>query len=250
MHEESEEKKRTPHDNENRQIEEALLCEEKNAVESWRIFKIMAEFVSGFEMLRRYGLAATFFGSARCELGDKVYEHTTELAGRLSKAGFTIITGGGGGVMEAANKGAKDSGGDSVGLNIKLPKEQILNEHVTDSEGFHYFFTRKVMLAFASEVYIFMPGGFGTLDELFELVTLVQTKKIKRLPLILFGRDHWEPLLSWIEKELYSHLHAIDKEDIEIYYLVDSVDEAYEVIMKLTNDAQKKIGGRRRQISE
>jgi len=129
-----------------------------------------------------------------------------------------------------------------------LPNEQILNKHVTDSEGFHYFFTRKVMLAFASEVYIFMPGGFGTLDEFFELATLVQTKKIKRLPLILFGRDHWEPMLSWIEKELYSNLHAIDKEDTEIYHLVDSVDEAQDVIMKLTGKAREKSGGRRRQI--
>jgi len=247
MHEESEEKKKTPHDNENRQIEQALLCEENNAIESWRIFKIMAEFVSGFEVLRRYDLAATFFGSARCELGDKVYENTTELAQRLSEADFTVITGGGGGVMEAANKGAKNAGGNSVGLNIKLPNEQILNKHVTDSEGFHYFFTRKVMLAFASEVYIFMPGGFGTLDEFFELATLVQTKKIKRLPLILFGRDHWEPMLSWIEKELYSNLHAIDKDDMEIYHLVDSVDEAYDTIMKLTSKVRERSEGRRRQ---
>ncbi len=248
MHDESEEKKKTPHNNENRQIEKALLCEENNAVESWRIFKIMAEFVSGFEVLRRYDLAVTFFGSARSELGDRIYEHTTELAYKLSKSGFTVITGGGGGVMEAANIGAtKNAGSNSVGLNIKLPKEQILNKYVTDSEGFHYFFTRKVMLAFASEVYVFMPGGFGTLDELFELVTLIQTKKIKRLPIILFGRDHWEPLISWVEKELYSHLHAVDKEDMEIYHLVDSVEEAYDVIMELTEGARKKIGGRRRQ---
>ncbi len=234
-----------PDDNENRRIERTLLCGDNNAIESWRIFKIMAEFVSGFEVLRRYDLAATFFGTARCEFGDKVYENTTNLARRLTEAGFTIITGGGSGAMEAANKGAHEAGGDSVGLNIRLPKEQITNSYVTDSEGFHYFFTRKVMLAFASEVYIFMPGGFGTLDEFFELTTLVQSKKIRPLPLILVGKTYWEPLLHWIEADLYSTYHAIDKEDMEIYHLVDSVDEAYDEVMRLTEKARARINGRR-----
>lgn len=217
-----------------------LLCGENNAIESWRLFKIIAEFVAGFELLNRYDLAATFFGSARCGMGDKVYSNTVVLAEKLSKAGFAIITGGGGGVMRAANHGAANAGGPSVGLNIKLPKEQTLNEFTNDSEGFNYFFTRKVMLSFASEVYVFMPGGFGTLDEFFELVTLVQTRKIPRMPLVLVGKSYWEPLLSWIEKELYIHYHAVDREDLEIYHVVDTVEEAYEYIMEQTEEVRKR----------
>lgn len=246
MHEDMEEQKTSAVlETVNKRTARALLCEEKNAAESWRIFKIMAEFVSGFELLDRYDLAATFFGSARCGFGDKVYEQTTQLAHKLSKSNFAIITGGGGGVMGAANKGAFEAGGQSVGLNIKLPSEQALNTYTTDSESFHYFFTRKVMLAFASEVYIFMPGGFGTLDELFELATLVQTRKIPAIPLILLGRDFWQPLMTWIEKELYTHAKAIDKEDIQIFTICDSVDEAYEVIMEKTKDTRQRLDGRK-----
>lgn len=233
-----------------RRVARALLCDEKNAVESWRLFRIMAEFVSGFELLERYDLAATFFGTARCGMGDKVYTSSRDLAARLSDAGFAIITGGGGGVMNAANRGAKEAGGQSIGLNIRLPKEQTLNENTTDSEGFHYFFTRKVMLSFASEVYVFMPGGFGTLDELFELATLIQTHKIPRLPLVLVGRDYWEPLLSWIEKELYVHSHAIDREDLEICTLVDSTEEAFDYIMEATKDARARVEKRRLPAAE
>ena len=233
MHQ-SEEKQKTPPDNANRRIEAALMCEPNNAMESWRIFKIMAEFVSGFELLRQYKKGVTFFGSARAEFGDKLYAQTQELAGRLSKAGFTIITGGGGGTMEAANRGAYEAGGKSIGLNIQLPREQILNKYVTQAQGFHYFFTRKVMLAFSSEVYVFMPGGFGTLDEFFELVTLIQTKKIQPLPLVLVGRDYWEPLLTWVNRKILDEYKAIDPEDTGIYHLVDSVDEAYEMIIQLS----------------
>jgi hypothetical protein len=192
----------------------------------------MAEFVSGFEVLRRHALAATFFGTARCEFGDKIYNMAAELAKMLSQEGFTIITGGGGGVMEAANRGAFESGGDSVGLNIHLPKEQVLNQFTTDSESFHYFFTRKVMLSFASEVYVFFPGGFGTLDEFFEIATLIQTKKIKPVPIVLVGKEYWEPLLKWIERDLYGHYKAIDKEDMDIYHLADSIETAFDYVMK------------------
>ena len=209
------------------------LFEENQPVESWRIFKIIAEFVSGFELLRRYGLAVTFFGTARCQFGDRVYQMAVELAGMLSRAGFTIVTGGGSGVMEAANRGAREAGGASVGLNIHLPGEQSLNKYTTDSLSFHYFFTRKVMLAFASEVYVFFPGGFGTLDEFFEIVTLVQTKKIKPLPIVLVGRDYWEPLLKWIEQDLYNTHKAIDEKDMSIYHLTETVEEAFNVITEL-----------------
>jgi uncharacterized protein (TIGR00730 family) len=232
-------KKRMPEDNPNRRIEQALLCQANEAMESWRIFKIMAEFVSGFELLRRYGKAVTILGSSRCSIGDKVYQQAIDLGGKLSRAGFTIITGGGGGVMEAANRGAYEAGGPSIGLNIQLPQEQVLNKYVTDAQGFHYFFTRKVMLAFAAEVYVFFPGGFGTLDEFFELVTLVQTKKVQPLPLILVGRDYWEPLTKWIEKSVFEVWQAIDKEDTRIYHVVDSVDEAYENVLRLSQEFEK-----------
>jgi len=216
----------------NRRIDEELF-EENRPIESWRIFKIIAEFVSGFEMLQRYGLTVTFFGTARCKFGDRVYQMASELAGMLSRAGFTIMTGGGGGVMEAANRGAHEAGGASVGLNIHLPGEQALNAYTTDAMSFHYFFTRKVMLSFASEVYIFFPGGFGTLDEFFEIVTLVQTKKIKPLPIILIGRDYWEPLLGWIERDLYRKYGAIDEKDMNIYHLTETVEEAFGTITDL-----------------
>lgn len=207
-----------------------LLAPDGDAIQSWRIFRIMAEFVAGFELLRKYGLAATFFGSARTRPGDPIYDAAEALAGRLAKAGFAIITGGGPGVMGAANEGAFKAGGKSVGLNIDLPTEQALNPHTTESERFHFFFTRKVMLSFASEVYVYFPGGFGTLDELFELVTLIQTKKISKIPIVLYGRAYWTPLLSWIQEALAED-GLINKEDVEIYHLVDSVDEAYTYIM-------------------
>lgn len=209
-----------------------LLDPNDDAVQSWRVFRIMSEFVAGFEILRRYGLAATFFGSARCNAGDDVYRQSEELAGRLAKSGFAIITGGGGGVMEASNIGAYKANGHSVGFNIDLPAEQRLNSYTTESENFNFFFSRKVMLAFASEVYVYFPGGFGTLDEFFEITTLVQTKKIKRIPIVLIGKDYWEPLLAFIEKTLYEKYGAIDESDMELYHLVDSVDEAYDYIMK------------------
>lgn len=209
-----------------------LLDPTGDAVESWRIFRIMAELVAGFELLRKHGLAATFFGTARCAAGEEVYKQAEELAAKLAKGGFTIITGGGPGVMEAANVGAFKVGGKSIGLNIELPMEQRLNPYVTETEKFHFFFTRKVMLAFASEVYIYFPGGFGTLDELFEIVTLIQTKKITKIPVILYGKKFWAPLLEWIEQSLAKKYGTISRDDIDILHVVDSVDEAYEYIMK------------------
>jgi len=225
-------------DSEDRRIREELF-EENRPIEAWRIFKIMAEFVTGFELLRRYGLAATFFGTARCKFGDEVYRDAQKLASMLAEEGFTIITGGGAGVMEAANRGAHEAGGNSVGLNIHLPNKQSGNRYVTDSETFHYFFTRKVILSFSSEVYVFFPGGFGTLDEFFEIVTLVQTKKIKPVPIVIINREYWGPLLSWIEKGLLEEHHAVDESDTHIYKVCSSVEEAFDVIVELVKNGRK-----------
>lgn len=207
-----------------------LVCKPRK-IESWRIFKIMSEFIEGFDIIRRYGLAASFFGTARASFEDEVYKHASELSGRLSKKGFAIITGGSAGIMQAANKGAFEAGGVSVGLNINLPTTQHYNPYLTEKFGFDHFFVRKVMLTYASEVYIYFPGGFGTLDEFFEIVTLIQTKKIRRVPVVLFGKKYWTPLLAFIEQSLYKEHKAIDEGDMELYKLVDSVDEAYEYII-------------------
>jgi uncharacterized protein (TIGR00730 family) len=207
-----------------------LVCKPKT-IESWRVFKIMSEFIEGFDIIRRYGLAISFFGSARATLGDNSYKDAEELAARLAKNGFAVITGGSSGVMQAANKGAFEAGGISVGLNINLPDAQTYNPYLTEKFGFDHFFVRKVMLTYASEVYVYFPGGFGTLDEFFEIVTLVQTKKIHKVPIILFGKEFWEPLLAFIEKTLLREHAAIDEGDMTLYTLVDSVDEAYDYIV-------------------
>lgn len=204
-----------------------------NKMDLGRLIRIFIEFATGFNFLRKYCLAATIFGTARCKFDDRVYKDARALGGRLAADGFAVITGGGPGVMEAANAGAQAAGGDSVGLNIELPEEQSENGYLTDSKEFHYFFSRKVMLSFASEVYIFFPGGFGTLDEFFEIVTLIQTGKVqKSIPVILIGKEYWTPLLTWIEDTLYAN-GAIDKGDMQLYHLVDSVDEAHTVIHTL-----------------
>ncbi|MFA6278904.1 MAG: TIGR00730 family Rossman fold protein [Candidatus Paceibacterota bacterium] len=207
-----------------------LVCKPKT-IESWRVFKIMSEFVEGFEIIRRYGLAMTIFGTARTSFEDKVYADATDLAGRLAKKGFAVITGGSSGVMRAANKGAFEAGGASIGLNVILPDAQDYNPYLTDKFGFEHFFVRKVMLTYASEVYVYFPGGFGTLNEFFEIITLVQTKKIRKVPIILFGKKYWEPLLTFFKETLYEQHGAIDAKDMELYTVIDSVDEAYDYII-------------------
>ena len=204
-----------------------------NTIDKERLDRIMEEFVAGFDVIKKYCLAASVFGSSRCSFEDEVYQNAKGLAKVLAEDGFSIITGGGHGVMQAASEGAQEAGGDAVGLNIELPYEQQLNDHVTDSQEFHYFFIRKVMLSFASEVYIFFPGGFGTLDEFFEIVTLIQTHKIQKIPVVLVGKEYWGPLLSWIDEVLNKENHAIDASDMEIYHLVDSVEEARAYINKM-----------------
>ena len=164
--------------------------------------------------------------------GDAIGQAATDLAGRLAKRGFAVITGGSTGIMEAANKGAYEAGGASVGLNIRLSDTQSLNNYLTESLTFDHFFVRKTMLAFASEVYIFFPGGFGTLDEFFEIATLVQTKKINRVPIVLYGSEYWGPIMRQFEEQLLKKYAAIDAADLTIYKVVDSVDEAFDYIVE------------------
>lgn len=226
--------KQTPE--EHRLEEELRVCDPKKVgrteqVDQSRLDRMARELNDGFEFLRAYRLGATFFGSARCGVGDDIYEAATELAHNIAKSGFAIITGGGGGIMEAANKGAYNAGGISVGLNITLPVEQKVNPYTTHSKQFHYFFTRKVMLTFASEVYIYFPGGFGTMDELFEILTLIQTGKIKRIPVILYGKAFWTPLVEFMCKHLAEKYKTINPEDAAIFTVVDSVDEAYHAVI-------------------
>lgn len=203
-----------------------------DAVQSWRVFRIMSEFVQGFELLREHGLAATFWGSARTTPDDPYYKDAEELAAKLAKKGFSIISGGGPGIMEASNVGAFKVGGKSVGLNIELPFEQKLNPYTTESLNFDFFFSRKVMLTFASEAYVYFPGGFGTLDEFFEIVTLIQTKKIEPIPIVLYGKEFWDPFIRIFEQNLLKQFKTISPEDLELFHVVDSVDEAYKYITK------------------
>jgi uncharacterized protein (TIGR00730 family) len=197
---------------------------------------ILEEFREGFAFLKKYKKAVSIMGSARVNLQNNVYEEATRLAYKLSKDGFTIMTGGGPGIMEAANRGAFEAGGNSVGINIRLPFEQRTNPYVKESASFTYFFTRKVMLEYASHIYIFFPGGFGTLDEFFEMVTLVQTKKIRHAPIIIVNRAFWEPLLAWLRDTVAKQNSAILESDMEIFKLVDTADEAYEYIQSLPKD--------------
>lgn len=217
-----------------RLVTELFKTEEVNgdAIQSWRVFRIMSEFVQGFDLLREHGLAATFWGSARTDPEDEYYRAAEELAAKLAKKGFSIVSGGGPGIMEASNVGAYKVGGKSVGLNIKLPFEQKLNPYTTESLDFNFFFSRKVMLTFASEAYVYFPGGFGTLDEFFEIVTLIQTKKIEPIPVVLYGKDYWKPFVDLFEKNLLKKFRTISPEDLEIFRVVDNVDEAYKYINK------------------
>lgn len=205
-------------------------------VSSWTIMKILAEFIAGFDFLKKFKKSVSIMGSARVSLKNGVYKDAEDLAFKLSKSGFTIITGGGPGIMEAGNKGAFQAGGRSVGINIKLPFEQRTNQYVKEYESFSFFFTRKVMLETASSIYIFFPGGFGTLDELFEMVTLIQTRKIRPVPVILINKEFWTPLLKWIEEYVYKQNNAINKEDLNIYHLVDNAEEAFNLIKELSKN--------------
>ncbi|MBI4360055.1 MAG: TIGR00730 family Rossman fold protein [Candidatus Jacksonbacteria bacterium] len=200
---------------------------------TWRIFRIMSEFVDGFQFISELKKSVTFFGSARLGPKNKYYTLSQNLAEYLSNAGFNIITGGGPGIMEAGNRGAREGKkGESVGLNIQLPKEQRENPYVSKGMGFHYFFTRKVMLSASAQAYVFFPGGFGTLDEFFEIITLIQTNKISGpVPVIAIGEEFWRPLHQWIKKFMMEW-NMIAKKDAEIYTITDSADKAFDIISK------------------
>lgn len=199
---------------------------------SWRMFRIMSEFTDGFELLSQLKRPVTIFGSARFSKSSKCYQDARELARRLGKLGFTVITGGGPGVMEAANRGAVEVNAPSVGLNIQLPHEQRINKYVRKGMGFYYFFSRKTMMSISAQAYIFFPGGYGTLDEMFSILTLMQTKKIEPRPIVLFGRNFWRKLNYFISQNMVKRHQLIEPRDMRLYTIVDTVDEAVRIVKK------------------
>ncbi len=206
--------------------------------DTWRVLKIMSEFVQGFDDLANVGPAVTFFGSSRSKEKDKYYRLAYETAFNLGKIGYAIITGGGPGIMEAANRGAYDSGTLSVGLNIEIPREQHPNRYQNISLKFDYFFVRKVMLLKYSLAYVIFPGGFGTFDELFEALTLIQTGKSYRFPIILFGREFWEPLIEYMRNYMV-RFGTIDESDLDLTSLVDTPQEVIDIIYKRSKEKYK-----------
>ncbi len=205
---------------------------EIKAGDSWQIFKIMSEFVEGFEKMAKIGPCVSVFGSARTKPDNKYYKLAEEISEKLCKEGYGVISGGGPGIMEAANKGAKTGKGKSVGLNIRLPFEQFSNIYVDYDKNinFDYFFVRKTIFLKYSQGFIAMPGGFGTLDELFESLTLVQTSKIANFPVILVGTEYWSGLLDWIRKTMLEGEHNINENDLNLFHLVDTADDAVKII--------------------
>ena len=199
---------------------------------TWSIFKIMSEFVEGFEKLSNIGPCVSIFGSARTKPDNKYYKYAVEIAEKLTEKGYGIISGGGPGIMEAANKGANNKKGASVGLNIDLPFEQTSNKYIDDDKNIHfnYFFVRKVMFVKYAQAFVVMPGGVGTLDELFEAITLIQTKKIQKIPIVLFGSEFWSGLLDWMKETLLNKEKTINENDFNNFVLVDDIDEAVNII--------------------
>jgi uncharacterized protein (TIGR00730 family) len=204
---------------------------DKPVKDLWRIFKIMAEFVEGFEELGAIGPAVSMFGSSRARSDDPYYKLAEETAYELGKAGFGVITGGGGGIMEAANKGAARAGAKSIGLNIELPMEQIPNKYQNMSLNFRYFFTRKVMFLKYAHGFIVLPGGYGTMDELFESLVLIQTLRQASFPVLLMGSDYWQGLINWIKETMLAGHSYISRKDIDVYVMVDDPKEAAQIIV-------------------
>ncbi|NBU81214.1 MAG: TIGR00730 family Rossman fold protein, partial [Flavobacteriaceae bacterium] len=225
--------KKEDFENEDDKIQEKLKQKTWNEIrtnDSWGIFKIMSEFVNGYESMARIGPCVSIFGSARTKPDNKYYLLAEKIAYKISKAGYGVITGGGPGIMEAGNKGAHNGEGTSVGLNIELPFEQHDNPYIDKDKNlnFDYFFVRKVMFVKYSQGFVVMPGGFGTLDELFEAVTLIQTKKIGKFPIILVGTDFWAGLIDWINTVLIEKEKTIRLEDMSLIKIVDTEDEVLE----------------------
>lgn len=202
------------------------------ASDSWQIFKIMSEFVEGFEKMSRIGPCVSIFGSARTKVENPYFKLAEEIAFKLTREGYGVITGGGPGIMEAANKGARAGGGKSVGLNIVLPFEQSSNPFVDNDKNinFDYFFVRKTIFLKYSQGFIAMPGGFGTLDELFEAITLIQTNKVAHFPIVLVGKQYWEGLMTWVKDTMLHAEHNISEKDLDLFSIVDTADEAVAII--------------------
>jgi uncharacterized protein (TIGR00730 family) len=212
-------------------MEKQFVVDDINLKDSWRLFHILAEFVEGFEKLSDISPAITVFGSARTKEGEDLYTKAYELAKAVGAGGFNLITGGGPGVMEAVNKGAKETGVKSVGINIELPYEQKPNPHITLPLSFRYFFVRKVMFIKYAIAYIVLPGGFGTLDEFFEALTLIQTRKMRPFPVVLFGGYYWNDLVSFMQEHLLKN-KMINKEDLDIFKIMDDPQEVVDYIKK------------------
>jgi uncharacterized protein (TIGR00730 family) len=215
--------------------ERTWLHTPEETTDSWRVFRIMGEFVEGFDTLARIGPGVSVFGSARTKPGDEYYEAAVATARLLVDAGFAVITGGGPGIMEAANKGAVDAGGRSVGCNIELPFEQGMNEYVRIAVNFRYFFVRKTMFVKYAEGFIIFPGGYGTMDELFESLTLIQTGKVRDFPVVLFGRQYWQGLLDWLEGTMLTD-GKIHPADMKLLIVTDSPQEAVDTIVSCYED--------------
>ena len=205
--------------------------------DSWQIFKIMSEFVDGFESLSKIGPCVSVFGSARTKKNNKYYKMAEEIAFMLTNKGYGVITGGGPGIMEAANKGAQKGGGKSVGLNIELPFEQMPNKYIDSDKliDFDYFFIRKMMFVKYAQGFIVLPGGVGTLDELFEAITLIQTQKIGKFPIILVGKNYWSGLIDWIINIMLKKEKNISKNDLLLFSIVDTPSEAVKIIVEFYN---------------
>ncbi len=212
-------------------MEKQYLIDALSKEESWRIFRIMAEFVESIEFLSNIQNAVTIFGSARVKPDDKYYHMAERLGQLLAQSGFAVITGGGPGIMEAANKGAAEAGGQSVGMNIKLPFEQKPNPYANIQLDYKYFFIRKVMFVKSAVAYVIMPGGYGTMDEFFEALTLIQTKRVKSFPVILMGRDYWQGLLDWLKNSMVQK-DMILPFDLEMIQIIDEPEEVVKHIKK------------------
>ncbi len=220
--------------------------EEFAGVETWRVFRIMSEFVEGFEALRSVGPAVSIFGSARAKRNDWSYKITCKVAESLSRKGYSIISGGGPGIMEAANRGARRGQGLSIGLNIQLPEEQGVNRYQNKSLHFKHFFARKVMFVKYAAGYVIMPGGFGTLDEFFESLTLIQTGKIRRFPVVMMGTEYWGGLLKWMRTRMVDS-GTISRSDLDLFHVTDDPAHAAAFIIKSHRDSFRSVGERRKE---
>jgi uncharacterized protein (TIGR00730 family) len=213
----------------------------RDTPDSWRMFRIMGEFAVGFQTLSEIPRAIAIFGSARTAPDHPYYRAAEEIARRMAERGFSVMTGGGPGIMEAGNKGAAEAKGTSVGMCINLPMEQASNRYINVEVNYHYFFVRKVMFLKHTNAVVVMPGGFGTLDEMFEVATLVQTRKIPLMPIVLFGRAYWQGLHDWIKAVMEDQYGYLSPGDIDLLRIVDSVDEAMSVLANVTQEPQQNV---------